>query len=145
MTDINSLNADIYHLLKGYLAREEFQSFLQVNSHVHSEYIAYRYISLKGDSLHYHENEAFRERILSLVRDPRRQLSLNFVGHFSIADVWDLGGVHTLNLSLCNGITDVSALGGVYALNLSACGGIADVPWAECTICACLIAIKSRM
>ena len=42
MSGINSLNADIYHLLEGYLAREEFQSFLQVNKHVHGEYIGYR-------------------------------------------------------------------------------------------------------
>ena len=28
---MNSLNADIYHLLEGYLLREEFQAFLHVN------------------------------------------------------------------------------------------------------------------
>ena len=43
---ISSLSADIYHLLDGFLAREEFQAFLQVNKQVHGEYIGYRYISL---------------------------------------------------------------------------------------------------
>ena len=38
-----------------------------------------------------------------------------------------LGGVHTLNLSGCDGITDVSALGGVHTLDLSDCSGITDV------------------
>ena len=43
---MSSCNADIYHILDGYLDRQEFQSFLQANKHVHAEYIGYRYIFL---------------------------------------------------------------------------------------------------
>jgi hypothetical protein len=38
-----------------------------------------------------------------------------------------LGGVHSLKLSSCQGISDVSALGGVHFLDLSYCQGISDV------------------
>jgi hypothetical protein len=38
-----------------------------------------------------------------------------------------LGGVHSLNLCDCDGISDVSALRGVHSLNLSYCPGISDV------------------
>ena len=42
-------------------------------------------------------------------------------------DVLTLGGVHTLTLHDCPGITDVSALGGVHTLTLHDCSGITDV------------------
>ena len=76
--DLCSFNADIYRILEGYLARDEFQALLQSNKHVHDEYIGYRYISLnKNYSLLYYKNEGFRDRILSLMLDPSKQLSLN--------------------------------------------------------------------
>ena len=50
-TRMNSLNADIYHLLEGYLAREEFRAFLHVNKHVHGEYIESRHMSLNKEDI----------------------------------------------------------------------------------------------
>ena len=126
--DVNSLHADIFHLLSRYLAREEFQAFLHVNKHVHDEYIGYRLISLnKRYSLLYVENEPFREKISSLILDPGRQLALCLSFCSNITDVSALGRVHSLNLSFCSSITDVSALGGVHTLNLSGCSSITDV------------------
>ena len=125
--DLCSFNADIYHLLEAYLAREEFLAFLQSNKHVHDEYIGYRYISLNRKySTLYCENETFRDLISTLILAPKRQVSLNIIC-FKITDVSALGGVHTLNLSGCSNITDVSALGGVHFLNLSHCSNIMDV------------------
>ena len=80
--DLCSFNADIYGLLEGYLARQEFQAFLQSNKQVHNEYIGRRYISLnRRYTLIYYENETFRTRILSLIIDPARQISLNLQDH----------------------------------------------------------------
>mgnify|MGYP003385124158 CR=1 FL=1 len=111
--DINSLNADIYHLLRCYLTRKEIHSLLQVNSHVHNVYIRYRYISLSVKySLLYKTSEQFQQRIASLIMNPRKQLALNLSGCDSLMDVSALGGVHCLDLSRCPGMTDVSSLGG---------------------------------
>jgi hypothetical protein len=52
--------------------------------------------------------------------------NLNLAGQ-RITDVRALGGVHTLNLRHCTGMTNVSALGDVHTLNLWACMRITDV------------------
>jgi hypothetical protein len=120
-------NADIYRVLEGYLARSEFQAFLHTNKHALNEYIGYRFISLtKKYSIIYNENDKFRARILSLIINPRRQLSLN-ISWTNITDVSALGRVHTLMLSNCQKISDVSALGRVHTLDLSFCSLITDV------------------
>jgi hypothetical protein len=125
---VHSLNVDIFGLLQSYLAREEFQAFLHANKHVHSEYISRRYISLnKKYSMLYYESASFRERILSMILNPRRQLAINLSACSGVTDVSMLGGVHTLNLSNCRGVTDVGMLGGVHTLNLSGCSGVTDV------------------
>jgi len=41
-------------------------------------------------------------------------------------DVSALGGVETLDLSGCTGVTDVSALGSVSSLCLFGCTGVTD-------------------
>ena len=116
---VRSLNVDIFSLLQSYLARDEFQAFLHSTKHVHGEYVSRRYLSLKRKySVLYCENTTFRERILSLILDPRRQLAINLSECDSITDVSMLGGVHTLDLSGCSGVTDVNMLGGVHTLNL---------------------------
>ena len=125
---MSSCSADIYHLLDGFLARQEFQSFLQVNKHVYSEYVGYRFISLNRKlSLLYVENEQFRDRVLALIINPRRQLALNLSQCLTISDVSKLADVHTLNLSGCRNIVDVSALVEVTKLNLTGCSKVTDV------------------
>jgi hypothetical protein len=75
---INSLNADMYRLVEGYLATKEFRPFLHVNKHLHGEYIEYRHVSLnRTHLLLYLNDESFRVRVGTLMRDPKRQLSLN--------------------------------------------------------------------
>ena len=111
---VHSLNADIFSLLQSYLARDEFQAFLHSTKHVHGEYVSRRYLSLKRKySLLYCENTTFRERILSLILDPRRQLAINLSECDSITDVSILGGLHSLDLSCCSGVIDVSMLSSV--------------------------------
>jgi hypothetical protein len=44
-----------------------------------------------------------------------------------LVDVSDLGGLTTLNMSGCAGVTDVSALGGLTTLNMNRCAGVTDV------------------
>jgi len=53
--------------------------------------------------------------------------TLNLSGCNGIRDVSALGGVHTLNIYSCKGIRDVDALGGVHTLHLEHCYGITDV------------------
>ena len=64
-------------------------------------------------------------------------------------DVSALGGVHTLDLSLCDNVRNVSALGGVHTLNLRHCKNVRDVsalggihtlnlrPLLQCERCEC--------
>jgi len=127
---INSLNADIYHVLEGYLAAKVFRAFLHVNKHVHETYIGYRYISLDtAHSRKYYELESFRDRVHSLMLDPMRQLklSLYLLFHENISDASALGRVHTLTLKECPEVRDVSALGSVHTLTLKGCAGVSDV------------------
>jgi hypothetical protein len=127
--DVNSFNADIYHLVEMCLTRIDFQAFLHASKQVYDEYIGHRYLRLgrKYSLLYYHDDGSFRERILSLMLDTRKQLSLNLRNCSNITDVSGLSGVHTLRLSRCSKITDVSALGGVHTLHLSGCSKITDV------------------
>ena len=125
---MNTLNADMYRLVGGYLTSRDFQALLHVNKHVHGEYIEYRYIKLKQKhSILYLRDITFRDRLFSLMVDPRRQLKLNFHNDQTVTDLSGLGGVHTLDLYNCQGVTDVSGLGGVHTLNLSSCRGVTDV------------------
>ena len=77
----------------------------------------------------YVEMETFREHVRSRVYfrgATYLPLKINLSRSY-IRDVSALGGVHTLNLRECTGISDVSALGGVHYLDLSGCTGISDV------------------
>ena len=77
----------------------------------------------------YVEMETFREHVRSRVYfRGATYLPLDINPSVSyIRDVSALGGVHTLDLFACTGISDVSALGGVHTLNLRWCTGISDV------------------
>ena len=77
----------------------------------------------------YVEMETFREHVRSRVYfrgATYLPLEIKLSGSY-IRDVSALGGVHTLDLSECTGISDVSALGGVHTLDLLECTGISDV------------------
>ena len=54
-------------------------------------------------------------------------VSFYFLCPIMVTRVSALGGVQTLSLFHCRGITDVSALGGVHTLSVSHCRGITDV------------------
>jgi hypothetical protein len=108
----------------------------------------------KQFSLIYHNSSDYREHVISLLLNAKKQLSLNFSGYadcikaFSgyddlvnvsildvhaldvsrsnIADVRPFHGLHSLNLSHCKSVTDVSSLSQVTDLNLSYCQNISD-------------------
>ena len=87
------------------------------------QYINYK---LNDDySFMYYDDISFRNRVLSKIYNPYKQLRLD-LNWCNMSDVSTLGNVHTLNLSLCYNIKDVSALGHVYNLDLSWCN-IEDV------------------
>jgi len=105
------------------------------------------YLFNKNYSLMYHDDISFRNRVLSKIFNPNKQLHLQLsdsgyritdvsalgnvhtldLGDCEITDVSALGNVHTLNLCICKNITDVSALGNVHDLNLRGCDKITDV------------------
>jgi hypothetical protein len=78
-------------------------------------------------SFMYYDDISFRNRVLSKIFNPYKQLHLDLSWCLNIEDVSSLGNVHTLNLRLCDNIEDVSALGKVHNLNLSYCDNITDV------------------
>ena len=78
-------------------------------------------------SLKFYEDEEFRNRVLSSIKYPSNQLSLDLSYCDNVSDVSALGGVHTLDLRCCDNVTDVSALGKVHTLNLSCCDNVSDV------------------
>ena len=89
------------------------------------QYITYK---LNDDySFMYYDDISFRNRVLSKIFNPYKQLHLDLSWCLNIEDVSSLGNVHTLNLRLCDNIEDVSALGKVHNLNLSLCKNIKDV------------------
>ena len=80
------------------------------------KYINYKFN--KEYSLMYYDDILFRNKVLSKIFNPLKQLHLDLSYCENITDVSALGNVHTLNLSCCNKITDVSALKNVYTLTL---------------------------
>ena len=89
-----------------------------------------KYINYKLNNVHslmYYDDVLFRNKVLSKIFNPNKQLHLNLNWCTNITDVSALSDVHTLNLRGCKNITDVSALSGVHTLDLSICSNITDV------------------
>ena len=68
----------------------------------------------KEQSLKYHNEDSFRDKLLKNIKYPRKQLSLN-LRYTDITDVSALGQVHTLDLRYTK-VTYVSALTNVKKL-----------------------------
>ena len=66
----------------------------------------------------YYYHILFRNKVLSKVNNPSKQLHLDLSYSKNISNVSELGNVHTLDLSCCCNITDISALGNVHTLIL---------------------------
>jgi hypothetical protein len=76
-------------------------------------------------SIQYYSDFEFKNRVLSVIKNPNKKLSLN-LRRCNVTDVSALGGVDRLDLSYCKFITDVRALCNVPHLNLSCCKSITD-------------------
>jgi surface protein len=101
---MKSFNADLLYCISSFIQKEELSALLQVNKHIRNEWIRYRYISLnRASSILYSKDATFRERILSLIEHPSRQLALNLC---ECDDASGLEGVHTLRRRVC--ITDTN-------------------------------------
>jgi len=81
----------------------------------------------KEYSLLYYDDISFRNRVLSEIFNPYKQLHLDLSECNQITDVSALGKTHTLLLMHCDKIKDVSPLGKVHNLDLSYCDNIEDV------------------
>ena len=91
---------------------------------------------LNDDYSHLYKNdETFRNRVLSRIVNPQKQLYLNlnfyfeYYNIFTVEELSVLGNVYSLNLSgckitntnMCDGSIDLSVLENVHSLNLSSC------------------------
>lgn len=124
MVNITYLSNDILSLLIAYIGNDRF---LDISAKLYNEKKHLRYISLKRKkSIKYYLDEDYRRKILTLIDNPLKQLSL-YLCCCNIKDVSPLANVHSLNLSGCNEIIDISSLENIYSLNLTSCKKIRDV------------------
>jgi hypothetical protein len=115
-------NADLLAIICTYLLHVEKLAYISVNKFIHEGSKLFRYLRLKREfSIQFYEDITFRNKCLSLINNPMRQLNLNLSRCGQLANVSALGHVHTLDLSGCDQLTDVSTLGHVHTLDLSGC------------------------
>jgi hypothetical protein len=151
-----SLPADVLQQVCAFLPAAADRQLLHASLHIHREYRRYRHLTLNPQhSLRYCRDSSFRQRVLSVVWDPRRQVSLDF----SRSDVTPLQtmeleqsmqvysvklrkclgvsqtlvnvlgslGLQSLDLSYCELFSDVTSLGSIPSLKLDHCYHITDV------------------
>ena len=151
-----SLPADVLQQVCAFLPAAADRQLLHASLHIHREYRRYRHLTLNPQhSLRYCRDSSFRQRVLSVVGDPRRQVSLDFTGEdvvplqslelekcmqvYSVkmkisqgmtqemVNVLGSLGLHSLDLTDCDRLKDVAALGGIHTLVLDDCYHITDV------------------
>eukprot|EP01137_Pigoraptor_chileana_P035214 Opistho-2@28915 len=109
-----------------FVSEKDLASLASVNSRLRCVLKRVHLYTLRNEfGMQYCESAAFRNAVWADI--PRERLVLNLEGARIDGDVSVLGGVHTLDLSYCDGVTHVSALGGVHSLNLRGCNGVRDV------------------
>ena len=119
---------DIFSIIYPYLDTKDQLNLLCVSKNIYLNSKGFRYLRLDGSgSQLFHENESFRRRMLGLVMNSNRQISLQLLTGSLMLDVNKWCPVHTLTLSGCHGIVVVSALGNVHTLTMKYCPGIVDV------------------
>ena len=75
----------------------------------------------KNQSKWYYACEDYRKKIISKMRDSKKQLAINLMYCSKVRDVSVLKDVHTLDLSGCKNITNLVAISGVNTLSLYDC------------------------
>jgi len=117
---MNLLPEDIIYEIGRFLSKKDFRSLLTTSiTSITMKYSKSKYLNLNilSSILFVTDNEngrSFRNKVLSQIANPNKQLSLDLSNENQITDVSMLEiaqQVHTLNLSGCSGITDVSMLG----------------------------------
>ena len=94
MDVFSQLNEDPLRDIGKFLSFEDFLQLRLTSKEIYSETKKIKFLKLnKKYSLKFYEDEEFRNRVLSSIDDPSKQLSLN--------------------LKNCDNVTDVSALGKV--------------------------------
>ena len=108
-----AMNLDDYCIseLLSYLPYKCKRSLLNTSKMLKNIKENYQYLDLDKKNSLLFLNADFRTSVLSKIKYPIKQLSLNLQNTQELTDVSMLGNVHTLNLAWCNGITDVSMLG----------------------------------
>ena len=97
MTVFSKLNEDPLGVIEEFLSFEDFLQLCLTSKEIYSETKKIKFLELnKKYSLKFYEDEEFRNRVLSSIDDPSKQLSLD--------------------LSECHNVSDVSALGNVVNL-----------------------------
>ena len=81
----------------------------------------------KNQSKWYYVSEEYRKKIVSLMRDPKKQLAINLMYCDKIKDVATLKDVHTLELSGCKNITNLAAISGINTLSLYDCTNLKSI------------------
>ena len=104
---------DIFSTIYQYLRTKDQLNLISLSKNIYLNSKGFRYLRLNtsGSQLFY-EDESFRYRMLSLVNNSKRQISLTMDS--ILLDISRLCIVHTLTLISCNGIVDVSKLGTVH-------------------------------
>jgi hypothetical protein len=123
MTNIFT-NTDLFSTIN------EYTDFQNLCDTCRSFAILKKYINYKLNkkySLMYYDDILFRNRVLSKIFNPLKQLYLDLSFCDNITDVSALGNIYKLDLSHCDNITDVSLLGSIHTLDLSYCKNIKDV------------------
>jgi hypothetical protein len=69
----------------------------------------------------------YRLQVISRVKYPSRQISLDLTNCHIRQDISLVGNVNALHLGGSSGVTDVSALKNVILLNLDGCSRVKDV------------------
>ena len=99
MTVFSKLNQDPLGAIGEFLSYEDFLQLCLTSKEIYSETKKIKFLELnKKYSLKFYEDEEFRNRVLSSIADPSKQLSLDLSWCDYVSDVSALGGVHTLDL-----------------------------------------------
>jgi hypothetical protein len=122
---LTSLPEDIYHCIKEFTSINALLNTSKRGLSDVKRRLFYWNLNKEYSQLYYSSGE-FRERLLGLVHDSKKQVSLNLSYCDNVSDVSALGHVHTLNLRECPNVSDVSALSDVHTLSLSWCSNVLD-------------------
>jgi hypothetical protein len=108
-TGLRNFNPDLTRIVAQYLAHQDQLTLFIINQFHHESSKLYRYVQLNIiNSKRYANDTTFQKHCLSLINSSSRQLGLDLTYCDSIIDVRALGGVNSLDLSDCQGISDVS-------------------------------------